>query len=296
MSFIPDKHTCVVCMKKVLDSEKGLQCDHHCDRWFHAGCVDVTEQEYSKLASDSRRKWRCSRADCILPERHPTSLLLSQMGEILKKLDNLSSVPTDVSSIKNDIAAINLVVSSLEPRISDVENRMEIIEKEVNSLRTCKPESNIVEAVLEESADRTRRAHNVLVHGAPESNSKTVATRIKHDNDIAAKLVDQFLHSEGMHPFKTLRLGGPSSKKPRPLKIIFNNVGDVTELMKNFNNDDLDQTLPDIRISRDRTPTERQLLNDIREELKRRTAAGEVNLTIKYRNGVPKIVSGAPKN
>lgn len=75
----------------------------------------------------------------------------------------------DLSAIKNDIAAIHTAISILEPRISDLEKRVEQIEQDDNSLRSFKPESNTVEIVLE---DRTFRAHNVLVHGAPKSNSK----------------------------------------------------------------------------------------------------------------------------
>lgn len=296
MSIILNKHTCAICVKQVLDSEKGLQCDSLCDRWFHAVCVDITESEYNKLASDSRRKWLCGRADCLAADHHPTSLLLSQMGEILKKLDGLSSLPTDVSTIKNDIAAINTAISTLEPRISDMEKRVEQIEQEVHTLRSAKPETNTIETVLEETADRSRRAFNVLLHGAPESNSKMSATRIKHDNDLATKLIEKFLQSAGPHPFKTLRLGGVSSKKPRPLRIIFEKVADVAEIIKNFSKEVLDQSLANVSISRDRTPIERKFLNDLRAELRNRVDAGERNLTIRYRNGVPRIVSAPSKN
>lgn len=296
MSVILNKHTCAICVKQVLDSEKGLQCDSLCDRWFHAVCVDITESEYNKLASDSRRKWNCGRTDCLGADQHPTSLLLSQMGEILNKLDGLSSLPADISTIKNDIAAINSAISTLEPRISDVEKRVELIEQEVNTLRASKPESNTIETVLEETADRTRRAHNVLLHGVPESNSKIAASRIKHDNDLATNMIEMFLQSAGPHPFKTLRLGGVSSKKPRPLKIIFEKVADVADLIKNFSKEVLSQSLANVNISRDRTPIERKFLNDLRAELKKRVDAGERSLTIRYRNGVPRIVSAPSKN
>lgn len=173
---------------------------------------------------------------------------------------------------------------------------MELIEQEVNTLRSVKPETNTIETVLEETADRNRRAFNVLLHGAPESNSKMLATRIKHDNDLAGKLIERFLHSAGPHPFKTLRLGGVSSKKPRPLRITFEKVADVAELINNFSREVLDQSLAIVSISRDRTPIERKFLNDLRAELKNRVDAGERNLTIRYRNGVPRIVSAPSKN
>lgn len=66
--------------------------------------------------------------------------------------------------------------------------------------------------------------------------------------------------------------------------------------MINFSKDVLDQSLANVNISCDRTPIERKFLNDLRVELKIRVDAGERNLPIKYRNGVPRIVSTASKN
>lgn len=49
--------------------------------------------------------------------------------------------------------------------------------------------------------------------------------------------------------------------------------------------------LSNISIFRDRTTKEREHLSDLRSSLVAKISGGEINLTIKYLNGVPQIVS-----
>lgn len=69
------------------------------------------------------------------------------------------------------------------------------------------------------------------------------------------------------------------------------------KLLRRFSAEELAQAdrFSEILISHDRTQKERLLLNDLRQTLDRRTKAGESNLTIKYINGIPKIVNNTPK-
>lgn len=46
-----------------------------------------------------------------------------------------------------------------------------------------------------------------------------------------------------------------------------------------------------IKISDDKTPSQREYLNNVRLALKRRIDAGEQDLTIRYIKGVPTIVT-----
>lgn len=54
--------------------------------------------------------------------------------------------------------------------------------------------------------------------------------------------------------------------------------------------------LLNISVSRDLSPQERKQLYSLIAELAERTKSGEMNLTIKYRNGVPLITKNNPKN
>lgn len=41
---------CIICMRKVLDIEEGLQCENVCARWFHCDCMNITKSYYNNLA------------------------------------------------------------------------------------------------------------------------------------------------------------------------------------------------------------------------------------------------------
>lgn len=66
---------------------------------------------------------------------------------------------------------------------------------------------------------------------------------------------------------------------------------DAVEIFKSFNPNDVPDNLHGISISHDRTPRERAYLAELRATLKSRQDAGEDNLTIKFVNGAPKIVT-----
>ncbi|KAG8328141.1 hypothetical protein J6590_000798 [Homalodisca vitripennis] len=73
----------------------------------------------------------------------------------------------------------------------------------------------------------------------------------------------------------------------------------VIEFLRNFDKNVLhgiDPDFADVRVSRDRTPRERDHLNSLRDQLKVRSEKGEKNLTIRYVNGTPKIMKQASKN
>lgn len=306
MSLIPDNSICVVCMRKVLDSDKGLQCENICERWFHAFCVNVPDPEYRRLASDGNRKWTCARFDCTELNKHPLNNLQSkfdtismQMAAIITKLDDLSSITKDISSIKSQLVQVNEKLSNIEPRITDSENRIKSLEDEVLGLKNCKESGSNVESVLEEINDRERRSRNVIIYNLPESASSTISVRIDHDKNLISKLTNVLCTTNPVTIFKSYRIGRSSKNKIRPLKVIFKDSGCVMDFCKNFDQKslpDLDPNLKNVSVSRDRTPNERKHLFDLRAALKDRTESGETDLTIKYINGTPKIVKQTPKN
>lgn len=304
MSLLPEPVACLVCMKEVLDSEKGLLCDEKCGRWFHSSCMGISDSDYRKLANDNNRKWYCGRVDCTESRQHPLNQMFSrfdsvssQMALVLSKLDNLSNIPTDINAIKNELASVNEKLSGFEPRISEIEKRVESLEAGLKCIQVGEHNPVGVEPVLEELVDRTRRSKNLIFHDLPESGSKVLTKRIEHDNRLVSVLLQNFCNDNAT--FKSFRIGKPSGVKPRPLKVVLAGNGDVGEFAKNFDQSrlkDLDPLLGKVTFSRDRTVLERRHLANLRAELQRRTDAGEVNLTIRYIQGVPKLVEKKSKN
>lgn len=92
-------------------------------------------------------------------------------------------------------------------------------------------------------------------------------------------------------PKKVIRVGRMQTGKSRPIKVIFDSKSDIIDI---FNNErkllQCNAPLSSINISSDRTRYQREAMKKLREELIQRTSKGEIDLTIKFFNGGPKII------
>ncbi|KAG8331079.1 hypothetical protein J6590_048519 [Homalodisca vitripennis] len=79
--------TCRRCMKIVLDSEDGIQCDSRFGGWFHRGCVDVSKNEYSQYMKDVYKKWNCNRVDCKPHTDNPIIALTLSVNKLMDKVE-----------------------------------------------------------------------------------------------------------------------------------------------------------------------------------------------------------------
>lgn len=111
-------------MRKVLNEEKGIQCESKCDRWFHASCAGISDVEYRKLSSDEKKKWVCNRFDCTEVGKPPLNILISnfetistQMAAKLSILNDLTTIPNDISSINNSLVQVNEKLSNMDPAL-----------------------------------------------------------------------------------------------------------------------------------------------------------------------------------
>lgn len=288
--------SCKVCMKLVLDSEEGIVCDSKCDRWFHRACVNITKTDYTLLTKDTSRKWFCNRVDCLPSTVDPMAALTATLEKLVSKIDSWSDkinkideVSSGIEDIKSDIGLIRQQISSIEPRVSANEAKIDSLTSAVDSLRVSK--SCDPDLVIGEVNDRSLRAKNAILHGIPESTSKQVQAKIDHDRD-SVTLILSSLRIEDTRIAKVIRIGKQAPGKPRPMKVTFDNASDAILFFKKFNFDSFKDHFPDcnISISHDRTPMERAQLAELRKSLDSRKEAGERGITIKYRNGVPKIV------
>lgn len=142
--------------------------------------------------------------------------------------------------------------------------------------------------VIAEMAERERRACNIIVAGARESDSAEAADRLKHDESLLKQvLVDAGNVIDISDVKKVVRLGkkvDSGDSKPRLMKVILRSRECAIEILKNKSK------LSDVRVFNDQTPKQREDLRALRETLKVRQEQGESDLTIKYIRGVPKII------
>lgn len=280
---------CTRCMITVTNQDKGIQCDV-CDRWFHFDCVKMSQSEYKRHSSDDSLKWICNRVDC----NNTGSTSISTSGvleEILKKMDSLAT-KADIEPISKDIANLKDNFNSLSKAISDMEPRLNKVEREVKSLlddAKVKSNNGSVDDIYSEIVDRTSRQSNAIIYGIPESKSQHASAKKSHD----LELINTILHAAQSSPksFTFFRIGKPSARSPRPIKLIFSCPNDAKEFFRHFHPDSLqDPNLAEVSVTRDRTVGERKFLENLRKTLDSRIKSGETDLTIKYINGTPQIV------
>lgn len=146
------------------------------------------------------------------------------------------------------------------------------------------------EAILNEVQDRFSRANNLLVFGLEEQNSNlNQAERKQADKDCASRIIEKLDNTVNTLNIEVFRVGKFSANKKRPVKICLSTRRDVFQLLKK-NRD----SGAEFKLSTDQTLLQRNYFKDLRDELKRRTDAGETNLTIKYKNNQPIITSSIP--
>lgn len=301
-------NACPCCLKVVLDSDKGIQCEMDCLRWFHPSCVNMSDAVYNKYASNVKKTWQCDRVDCST-KGSPMQTMSDQIAKILTHMsklptrDEVAAISGGISEIKTDLKEIQKKLSDFEPRLKMTEDRLDVIEEKINSalppIGSVATAGTAPEDIIAELNERRRRAQNVLVYNVPEKRSPDTKARISHDRTLMEKLIQGLSQDIDSKAVKVLRLGRQNKDKVRPVKLVFCNDNEARAFSEHFSKETvvaLDEAFVDISISRDKTLQERQHLMKLRSELNTRTGNGEKNLTIKYRNGIPQVVSTQSKN
>lgn len=272
-----------------MDSERGIQCDGECDRWFHVTCSGLTDTEYSALSGNTREKWHCNRADCKCVDENPILKLSDQMGELLKSVSQLAS-KAELKDLNESISSLKL---SIDTRLENMDLRLTQLEEKVNKIDSSGSTSAVgFEDIVQEIGDRSRRVCNIIVYNLSESSSKDVKKRIDNEKSLLKEIGQAIDYNFDFDTVKLLRIGKPNKDGIRPLKLVFHTLAEVKIFINKFTTANLKVSngkFSDVSVSRDKTYRERQYLKNLREELEIRTKNGERNLTIKYRNGVPVI-------
>jgi hypothetical protein len=193
--------------------------------------------------------------------------------------------------LKREVATICQTVNSLEPRLLSAEAQIVSISNDLSSLKTASSTVDL-EDLCAEVADRSARQSNIVLYNVPESKSNSAGAKTTHDRDLIGKIFR--LISCDVPSFSFFRIGKSTQRSVRPIKVIFPNADVVKDFFKRFSKELLtDECLSEVTASRDRTPKERNHLAELRKQLQDRMELSEVNLTIRYINGTPKIVTKA---
>lgn len=178
-----------------------------------------------------------------------------------------------------------LQVPVLRSLIADLQTEVEKLKGGAN----C--DSADSEVIISEVAERQKRASNIIIFNAPESNDVDPVIRKQHDKQIVETFLRQVYDSipaaAPTMDIKPFRLGRRVNENIRPLKVTLHSRDDALFLLKNKARIAGRTTM---KMVADLTPMQREHMTNLRKQLETRTLNGEKGITIKYVRGIPKIV------
>ncbi|CAH2109144.1 unnamed protein product [Euphydryas editha] len=231
--------------------------------------------------------------------------LLEKFGQTQN--ENLIMIKEEIHTIKNEIKIIqssnenliqqlnqiNLEIEKIKLNYTGAQNKIKAVEDEITIIKnqkcTCflKPNSLplVNENLILEVKDRFEREKNVIIVGISEKNDNNYKNRRQHDENKIMELISP-LYVNCPKPIKTMRLGKYIPNKSRPIKVFFNNTDISKYLLSNKHK------LPEtVKIFSDQTPMQKLFMQELKDELQKRTANGEKDLIIKYIKGTPTIIT-----
>lgn len=214
---------------------------------------------------------------------------------IIEMTSNIQDIKSSTSEIASEQNRIKAQLSQLETKISQGENKIMSLESDFRQLKIM-PESSanyqlsLNEQIIHEIQERKKREHNIIIAGVPEQTSSNVEQRLLNDESEVLKILSQ-INKDISKPTKIFRIGKFLPGKMRGLKVCFDNPDAAMQLLRSKN-----KLSTNVKIFSDQTPAQRDYFQKIKNELTHRVNNGERDITIKYINGIPKIVNSTTKN
>jgi len=196
---------------------------------------------------------------------------------------NLNTVTSDVKSQGEIIGGLN--------------TRIAAVVKSLSEAMHCPPPTTTPLALNDITYEiqlRSCCAVHIIIHGVTESSVSTSASSTSEDKTFVKEMLNKLVPklSEAVIR-KVFRVGKSFNDNPRLLKVELTSQEDVNHVVISFLR--LRSNIPDeysqVSITRDRTPSERRSIYEIHQELRDRQEKGESNISIRYVNGLLKIVS-----
>lgn len=261
--------TCANCSKLIDDREssKQLQCDA-CKQLIHLACTDLRAEDRV-----TRHKLRGIKILC---------------NNCCSNVESFANLKTLLIDLKDDLQSkIEQIDQKTKLVFNDITERLVHIENRLSTEDQSAP-PKIADTVVNEAVDRINRAKNIFVRGVPEITGD-IETKKNHDGGILKNILDTVMCNST--PVTFFRIGKPTNSFPRMIKVIMQNEHEAKHILKNKKKLLQNVSLKNVSIIDDKTPNQIECLKKLRKELEERKSSGEENLTIKYIQGVPKIVN-----
>jgi len=122
-------YDCEICDAVVKAEDRGIECEV-CKGWFHAVCVDLTDNEYDMLASHKLGTihWYC--ATCNVKSVELLRLVFGLQDRIQKterEIDNvkretnakISKIESEYDAVREDLKSMNLKIEGVKQSWGD---------------------------------------------------------------------------------------------------------------------------------------------------------------------------------
>lgn len=289
------KYFCGKCKLEINLKETSICCNGICKLWHHVSCTNLSRTDIQKFIKDLSKpngeRWVCDKCS-------QTELNCSLQSQ----LDIMQTINTSENALENLLekqfnkfkSDLNLTLNKITDSIKSLEDKCNDLEKENKELKdemlklTMKcnaqsmPDTN---SIISEITDQTARKNNIIIYGIVDENNK------EKDKTNVCDLLGLLVPA--VAPLTNFRLGkyNINSTRPRPIKVVLTNKKESSEIFKNIYKLKDDVKYSNVSISSDRSKLQRENLKKIIEDLDLRKQNGENDLTIKYFNGQPKIVT-----
>lgn len=301
------KHTCESCTKQIRAKTSCIGCCQ-CKKWYHKKCSKLSNTEFNIYYAEYRKKgstsWKCN--DCVFEvsiivgenesdaelddDDEPTlSTLSTSRSEIEKIFEKyLSPFKEKIEKIEKNVTGIRADLNKFAEQNKNLTHQQKIFDKRItdieNKLTTINKYPDDPNSVIAEINERKKRESQVIILNIPESKKPVGVDRRQDDIDSVTAIIPEEL-SDIVPDIKLRRLGKPAQDKTRPVLLYAPTVAAARTILRSrpANN-------PDIRFKPSLTQAQQLHLRTLRTELDDLTQGGDNKKTIKYVNGVPKIV------
>ena len=243
---------CTCCGVNV-ESHKIVNCTI-CSKPFKSDCMELTNSEVRKIQQRrSGLSWSCK--DC------------AAFGNTMNELKvAIVALQNEIKSLKSSIASPPESCTSLV----------------------------MTEKIIQEISEHDKRMSNIMIYGCIENNGISKEDQAKLDTTVVMGMLQTLgtpdIPSDIKH-FRVGKLDQTNQNRSRPIKVILSSEKSVLSVIRNARQLKSSSEWATISIFRDRTPMQMEIHRNAKKELEDRLANGEMDLTIKYRNGIPSVVS-----
>jgi len=197
--------------------------------------------------------------------------LLNNIKELLK---------IEFEDFKKEMRELYLVdLKEIRENLQCLSHRVDQLENLIEGSQPSFPMDRFEEQMMAEMEDRVNRSKNIIFFDLEENNNG-VTTDVGRARDILNIIVPG-----GNLPLDVMRLGKRQQGRHRPLRISLPSKQDVIRILRNKS-----RYSGPVRMVQDQTLKQRAYLKDIQARLKALKDAGVNNKTIRFINGMPKIV------